>query len=678
MRSHLAGRDGRHEWLLAVGLLVALALLAYGPWLTKLGFYRDDWYVLWAGRVLGPGSISSVFISERPYMGVVYQLAYAALGEHALAWHVYSLLLRTGGALVSLLLLRTVWPRRQLVTVAVAALFLLYPGFLQQTNAMTKSNQLTTYLIALVSLSLTALAMKAKRPPYRYMASLLALLTALVYQFLYEYMIGLEAGRIVILWILSDQGAALWRLRVRHTLVRWAPYALVVLINFVWRLGSFESTRAATDLPELLSTYLSNPLIGGTRLAVELAKDLIELTVIGWAHPYYEFTSDASLRNLLPAVGLAAIAIALCVGYGIWVRRRKAASSPPSPDSPSEEGDLRQMAWSGAVLLAFAQLPVIFALRDVRWEVGFDRYALHATLSLALLTVSILWLGVSPRMRRFILLGLIGSAIIVHNLNGLHWAKFWEAQRQLWWQLAWRAPQLKTDTTLFADIPVEGFYDEIDVWAPASMIYDPQPGLSHVGAELIREDTVQRLQFGGGEIRYKRMFRFPKDFDKPLVLSIPKEGACLHVIDGQRPELPAGIDARTLILVPYSRIDLVDVAAASSPAVPRLFGEEPSHGWCYLYQKASLARQRQDWVEVARLSDLARAQGLEPSDRSEWLPFLEGFVFAGRGDDAANIAKEIRADENVRHQICDAIRNSPPDGFDANQHQALVDTLCEF
>lgn len=36
----------RLEWLASLGLLLLLGLLAYGPWMARLGFYRDDWYVL--------------------------------------------------------------------------------------------------------------------------------------------------------------------------------------------------------------------------------------------------------------------------------------------------------------------------------------------------------------------------------------------------------------------------------------------------------------------------------------------------------------------------------------------------------------------------------------------------------------------------------------------------------
>src|SRR3990170_8526978 len=51
----------RLEWLAALGLLAALAALAYAPFLRQLGFYRDDWYVLWAAGVHGSPSLVTLF-----------------------------------------------------------------------------------------------------------------------------------------------------------------------------------------------------------------------------------------------------------------------------------------------------------------------------------------------------------------------------------------------------------------------------------------------------------------------------------------------------------------------------------------------------------------------------------------------------------------------------------------
>jgi len=153
----------RLEWLASLGLLLLLGLLAYGPWMAQLGFYRDDWYVLWAGAVRGPQAIITMFSIDRPVVGYLFSRTYAWFGDNALAWQMYSFGLRWLTAALTLALLRGLWPSRKIATTAAAALVLLYPGFLQQPNAMTFSNQLTTYAAAMLSITLTMFAVRSRR-----------------------------------------------------------------------------------------------------------------------------------------------------------------------------------------------------------------------------------------------------------------------------------------------------------------------------------------------------------------------------------------------------------------------------------------------------------------------------------------------------------------------------------
>src|SRR4030065_2981933 len=95
----------------AIGLLTVVALLAYAPPLARLGFYRDDWYQIWAGDTLGPGSIITLFSIDRPVMGYLYAAAFRLLGDAPLGWQVYSLGLRWVGGLGGLWLPRRARPR---------------------------------------------------------------------------------------------------------------------------------------------------------------------------------------------------------------------------------------------------------------------------------------------------------------------------------------------------------------------------------------------------------------------------------------------------------------------------------------------------------------------------------------------------------------------------------------
>ena len=671
----LAKRSSRWEWLLAIGLLAALALLAYGPWLTQLGFYRDDWYVLWAGRVHGANSIPVIFSTDRPVMGQLYSLTYSLLGENRLAWQAYALLLRWAGAVFALVIGRTAWPGRRLQSTAVAALVLLYPGFLQQPNAMTFSNQLTTYAAALLSIALTGLAFRSRRTWVQVVFTLLSLAAALFYQLLYEYMIGLEAARLALLWILA-RGESDGRARLRRALLRWLPYVGIVAANMTWRTFGFESERATTNLGDLVAGYLANPLRMGALQGVELGKDLIEILVVGWVLPAYELSRSLDLRTVAAALVLAAAAVGLAALYR-WRVSRTVSSQNTTPFRQSR--DSSEMLLLGAVALVGAQIPVILALRDAHWSSGFDRYTLHATLGVALLTVALLGRFVRRPLRMYIVLGLIALSVGIHFLNGRAWAEFWQAERELWWQMSWRAPQLQPGTTLLVQMPGEGFYEDYEVWGPANLIYYPDSAKVQVGAEVFTEDTVEKVRVGASEIRgMRKIIEYPRDYQKVLVLVRPTAVSCVHALDGRRLELPANPGSLARVAGQFSHIEQIDASAVTAPEFPGLFGPAPEPDWCFYYQIALLARQRGDWNEVVRLADQVEAKNLKPGDLSEWLPFVEAYALAGRQAEARELASRLRSNERVRHSLCDEIQDTPPVGVSLQDYAVVTRLVCAF
>ena len=89
-----------------------------------------------------------------------------------------------------------------------------------------------------------------------------------------------------------------------------------------------------------------------------------------------------------------------------------------------------------------------------------------------------------------------------------------------------------------------------------------------------------------------------------------------------------------------------------------IFGPEPKHTWCYLYQKAELARQSGDWDQVIELGDQAKSQGLSPQASSsntpfEWLPFIEGYGHAARWQEAQELSLSAYArNKSIDARLC--------------------------
>jgi hypothetical protein len=83
-----------------------------------------------------------------------------------------------------------------------------------------------------------------------------------------------------------------------------------------------------------------------------------------------------------------------------------------------------------------------------------------------------------------------------------------------------------------------------------------------------------------------------------------------------------------------------------------VFGPEPRRNWCYYYQKASLARQRGDWVEIILLGEETSDKGLAPLDPIEWMPFLQAYAITGDIDRLIEFGPAISSDPYLAGQAC--------------------------
>jgi hypothetical protein len=151
-----------NETIVSILLILLTTAITYGISIPKLGYYYDDWYLLWSGQTRGADSIISLFSTDRPFMGVVYSYVYRLLGDTILNWHLYALLWRL------------IWPRQKYITTLMAILFVIYPGFLSQPDANTKQNHLFGFGTALFSIAFMLQGLKASSQVWTFVYSLIS------------------------------------------------------------------------------------------------------------------------------------------------------------------------------------------------------------------------------------------------------------------------------------------------------------------------------------------------------------------------------------------------------------------------------------------------------------------------------------------------------------------------
>jgi len=666
----------RLEPYLPLALISLIGLLCYAPLIYRLGYYREDWIVIWAGVTQGPKFLIPMYEGERLLEGYSFSILYQVLGNSPLPWHLYALGVRLLGAFAFFWILRMTWPKEKFVTTMATLLFVTYPGFLQQPQANCFQHHLVALALALFSVALTVYSIKTKNLAIILLTNALALFFIPIYPLIMEYYIGLEGVRAIFLWYGLRQGTPLSISQdLKRFFFRFLPYLIVLGAFIFWRINIFQSTRPTTSFNRLYATYL----VGGPhmiyRFLIELARDIAETVITVWTVPFNNYLYWGSYNDSLRTFLLSLITILLVIAYYLIFRQGEKSKNL----SFKTTSNGKSMIWIGGLSVIATLIPVIISNQEIRFEPfsRLDRFSLPVSVGVVLVVCGLISIAIKPRYRIWMVSLLIGMATFSHINHALYMGDYWTIQRQLWWQLSWRVPQLKEKTLLVVNLPAYFRYvGEADIWAPANIIYYPQPGPPAITAEVFVQQTAFEIQKGVEKPRIFRNVLVNKEFDNTLILSMPTIKSCLNVIDGIKYELSQEEDPLVRSVASYSKIDRIDTISPFIQPPTDIFGPEPERSWCYYYQKAAYARQIGDWEQISRLGDEAQSKGFSPGDPSEWMPFLEGYASVGRDKDAKKLAINIKSDPDVKFSICNQL-SVPPPYLGSYDYEKVVSLLCQ-
>lgn len=631
-------------------LIILVSLIAYLPNVFQLGYYRDDWHVAWAGTMINSAKIFDLHITDRPFMGLIYSLTFSLLGNAPIAWQLYVVALRIVDGLLLLWLLREIWSNKRMATTLMALLFTIYPGFLQMPTASAYSNHLFGLGMGILSIVLTLKAVRYSQLWLKSLLTIISLFSGLICFLIMEYMISLEVVRVLLLGYLfisfesTNLIKKIWRL-----FKIWAPYLLVLFLFLVWRILIFKSARATTDVGSLIGSYIAQPGYMLAHIIVEIIKGVFNSLVLAWSVPFYNQTMTANPSNLLISLFLSLTAIALFLAFIYFGNRQNDWQSEQQEQSQWS----KQAVYLGLLVTIANIVPVVLANREIRLTDTLDRYTLPASIGMAMLFVGLLYWMVRTSWRIPLMIALIGVSIFTHYNNTVFFKNFWNIEKQLWWQLSWRAPNLKPDTVLIPALPSPYMLAEsYEVWGPANLLYGTREQPLRVKGEALNMESmhsiITRESFG----RVMRRVQLTLDFKNSLVLSIPTPDSCLHAFDSNWLEFSENESLLVRQVAPMSEIDLILTEGSHNTPPEEIFGKEPEHTWCYYYQKANLARQKKDWAEIVRLGDEVKKKGYQPNDNMEWMPFYQGYAYLHRMDEANELASYIRSEEIAMKDFC--------------------------
>ena len=311
-----------NETFIAILLILLTTVITYGISIPNLGYYYDDWYLLWSGQARGAESIVSLFSTDRPFMGVIYSYVYRLLGDNILNWHLYALLWRFIGGLAFFWILRLIWPKQKYITTLMAVLFVIYPGYLSQPDANTKQNHLFGFGTGLLSIAFMLQGLKTNSRLGKILCSLISIILTANYLFIYEYMIGLEGMRLILLSVtLFQNGFTELRAFLKNFIRIWWPYPLVMAGFLYWRLFIFEGSRNATDANQLALNYRSDLISMSLRLIFESLKDFLDTTLFAWFIQPFQLYTRAEYTGLFLSFLVAGIVIGIILLYSLLFQK---------------------------------------------------------------------------------------------------------------------------------------------------------------------------------------------------------------------------------------------------------------------------------------------------------------------------------------------------------------------
>lgn len=632
-------------------IIFAISAIAYLPLAHKIGYLNDDWYLMYDMQVKGANFFHEIFSGDRPGRALAMIPLFSIFGFEPFYYHLSAYLFRFLGGLCLYWALQMLWPQKRFSTLAAALLFTVYPGFLSQINAIDYQSHILGLFLALFSVALTIKSVLTIERTPRWLFTAGSILAGWGYLSQMEYFIGMEAFRFGCIFILlwRTQGESVRQKFVKAIIVS-LPYLLIAVGFLTWRLFFFEAERKATDVGLQVSQLFSSPLTLLWWLNY-LIQDMFSVVLVAWGLPVYILAFPLRLRDVMSAFGWAGFAVLLS-----FVGMRRGEQNKSEVEAGSERS--QEALWLSLISIIGGLLPVILVNRHVTLP-DYSRYTLIASVGAALLLAVVIESISSKVLRTSILSFFIAVAVMTHYGNAVKAVNETLATRNFWWQVAWRAPQIRPGVTLIASYPGSPLSEDYFVWGPANLIYYPEkqnanPVEIQLPAAVLTDDVVLKIITDGGvETPLRRGNYLERDFGNVLVMIQSQSNGCARIINGDVPELSPQDHQRLFLIAPNSRLENVIPTGEFQTPPFVVFGAEPERDWCFYYQKADLARQLGEWEQIPDLLKEALNQGYYPEDGLEWMPFLQAYAVLGNEDKMRATAKLVTTDKFLRLQVCD-------------------------
>ena len=440
-----------------------------------------------------------------------------------------------------------------------------------------------------------------------------------------EYFFVLELIRPLIIWTSLEGESLTRRERFARTLKLWTPYLAVFALAVFSRVFIFSNQIYGFSIKDQL---VKAPVETITLLLQNILSSLWAVTGAAWALVFHFPNLSVDGPRTILIYSVVVIAVAGLVMFG-WRNQTQV-----------EERGGRRMLWVialGVVMLFLAGPP--FWLTNVPISLGFP--ANRATLSF-MIGVSFIFAGlleyVPFKIRYAIIVVFVALAAGRQFLWSNDFRRDWTEQKNLFWQMTWRAPGLEKNTIVLINEELS-YYADNSLGAALNWIYAPDNHSDVMDYVLFYPTNRESLSLEPNTpVKYDFLAGMFNGSTSQAVVFYYAPPKCLRLLD---PE----IDSTNRMIPDDSMLRGAALLSSTAPILretiarmPEVYGPEPAHGWCYYFQKADLARQMGDWKTVTHLGDVAFALNDYPNDPIERFVFIEGYAHTGDWEKAVELS----------------------------------------
>lgn len=659
--------------------LLGLTILTYGLLAFSLGFYLDDWYIALYQKYFGASGFIKFFEEDRPFLAYVYMLFLPIFKDSRVGWQIFALITRWLATVSFWVLLNQLFPSLKKLWKFAAILFLVYPGFQFHWFAIMYSQVYLLMAIYFGSYLFMLKAFNQRKIGFAYIGWTLAALVSMVVGIVpMEYFYGMELFRPIVLWLLLYREGHKPVTAGGKALVQWLPY-LVVFSGFTYFRISFSS--AYSYQVGILDQLANNPASTVLELFSKAFWSVYDSTFTVWWTLMDLFKKD--LLTTASMIMVALMIIGSILIFSVLSKRQKSITS--------EHMEVR--GWKvmifGLILTVVALVPFIAASFSVSLEFPSNRFLLSLAPGISIFIAGAIDELLRTEKQKIALVALLGGlAIGSQFMTSRSFLLQWQAQKDFFWQLTWRAPGLQPGTALVSeDLPFSKYFSGPSLTAPLNLIYSPENRSPNLENVILLTSSPQGevipSYVPGIDLHYGYRYLEFKGNTNALITFYKSSNGCLRLLSPEDSTEEFLYSDRytfwhdSIFISNLNRIITTPTTGAIPPA--KYFGNEDQNQWCYFFEKADLARQIKDWDKVVDLYNQAKSAGFGPSSVVEWIPLVEAYLQTNQIDKAVEITSSISAsDPTETAGLCKLLTHTTKEMAISAEDKGKITTMIQL